>query len=85
MDGSGSKPGVPLAACLRSIPENLDELVDGVPHDAATFVHIAVGIPNNLDVGVKLKASQHLATRLTHQGLCALDSSINFLNGCLDE
>ena len=85
MDGAGSKPGVPLAACLHPALKRRKDFIDGVPHNEAAFVHIAVGIPNDLDVGVKLEARQNLATRPTHQGPCLCDRRIDVFNCRLDE
>ena len=66
MDGAGSKPGVPLAASLGLLLKSLDDFIDGVPHDEATFVHIPVGVPNNLDAGIEHKPIQNLTTGLSH-------------------
>ena len=66
MDRAGSKPGVPLAVSQGLALQSLNDFVDGIPHNPATFVHIPVRISNNLNVSGKLEAPQHLSTSLTH-------------------
>ena len=51
MDGSGSKPGVPLAACQGSVSKTPHNVMDGIPHNATPFIHIPLRISNYFDIG----------------------------------
>ena len=85
MDGAGSKPGVPLAACPGSVFERLGQFIYCVPHNPATLVHIPVRIPNNPHVSVKLETVQHLSTSLSHKVPRKFNGVVDFLHGGLDE
>ena len=66
MDGSGSKPGVPLAACQGLVLNRLNKLIDCVPHHNATFVHVAIGVANNLCICGEFKPTKNLTTGPGH-------------------
>ena len=66
MDGSGSKPGVPLAACQGLALKGVNKFIDRVPHDNATLVHIPIRIPDNLDIRGQLETTENFTTRPGH-------------------
>ena len=66
MDGSGSKPGVPLAACQGLVLKSVNKFIDRVPHHNATLVHVAIGVSNNLDVCGEFKPAKNLTTGRGH-------------------
>ena len=84
MDGSGSKPGVPQAVSQGLGFKLVNDFSHCVPHFRPPFVHVPVGISNNLDVGIKFETFQYLPASLSHKIVSKFNGVVDFIQRRFD-